>query len=231
MQSSVSRSRPVRRRVEEGLRESVLDGRFEPGTHLSDRLLCEMFGASRSVIREATRRLEAEGILQTVPNRGCVVRRIEPSEAVGIYEVRAALEGLAGEGFALRASEEDRSALRAAFEKLAKAGPSLQPGDLLHLKRDFYAVLMRGARNECNARVFEQLVNVISSLRATSLSAPGRYRQTIAEILLIVEAIERRDGEGARLACINHVHNAAAVALRILNQRSESRSAWTIEVA
>ena len=54
---------PVRRQVEDALREAIVTGRFLPGDHLPDRVLCEAFGTSRSVVREAVRLLEAEGLV------------------------------------------------------------------------------------------------------------------------------------------------------------------------
>ncbi|HVJ52320.1 MAG TPA: GntR family transcriptional regulator [Aliidongia sp.] len=210
---------PVRRQVENRLREAIVSGRFLPGEHLSDRVLCETFGTSRSVVREAVRLLEAEGLVVQLPHRGPFVAELSPSEATEIYEVRAALEALAGEGFAVRASDEERAALRAVYEELARATPEAARGGLLDIKRRFYEILTRGSRNAYAARMLDQLLNRNSQLRATSLSSPTRLPQTIAEIGRIVEAVERRDAEGAAQACRDHVRQAASVALRIIRER------------
>ena len=83
--------RPVRQQVEDGLRDAIVSGRFAPGEHLPDRALCELFGTSRSVVREAVRLLEAEGLIIVHPNRGPFVATMSVAEATEIYEVRAAL--------------------------------------------------------------------------------------------------------------------------------------------
>jgi DNA-binding GntR family transcriptional regulator len=218
---------PVRRQVEERLRDAIISSRFMPGEHLSDRLLCDLFGVSRGVIREAVRLLEAEGLITVVPNRGPFVAYLSAAEATQVYEIRAVLEALAGRGFAERASVEEIAELRAVFEVLAATMPGEDRMTLLGLKRRFYDVLLRGCRNDYVARMLDQLLNRNSQLRATTLSDPTRLPQTIAEIRRIVEAVERRDREGAWQACQDHVMKAAQVALRILNQQAGSQQPGT----
>ena len=210
---------PVRQQVEDQLRGAIISGAFAPGSHLSDRALCEQFGVSRSIIREAVRLMEAEGLVTVVPYRGPFVAFLSAAEAAQVYEVRGALEALAGEGFAVRASDEERAELRAVYEELAAAGPAAGRAALLDLKRRFYDVLLRGSRNAYVGRMLGQLLNRNAQLRATSLSDPDRLPNTVREIRRIVEAVERRDPEGAWTACREHVAAAAAVALRILRQR------------
>lgn len=214
---------PMRRQVEEGLREAIVNGRFLPGEHLPDRMLCDLFGASRSVIREAVRLLEAEGLLVVLPNRGPFVAFLSEAEAAQIYEVRGVLEALAGEGFARRASPEDRRELRAAFEELKATTPEVGRETLLAIKRRFYDVLLRGSQNQYVARMLDQLLNRNMQLRATSLSDPSRLPATVKEIERVVEAVERQDPAGAFIACREHVQRAAEVALRLLRQQQDAR--------
>lgn len=208
--------KPVREQAEEALRHAIVSGRYPPGTHLSDRAICEELGASRSIIREAIRLLAAEGLVMSIPHRGNFVAFMSSAEAVQIYEVRAALEALAGGAFAARASDQERSELRAVVEEIARTGLSEERGALLELKQKFYAILLLGSRNTYVARMIDQLLNRNMGLRATSLSDPDRLQRTIAELRLIVERIEARDGEGAAEACRAHVKAAAETALRIL---------------
>lgn len=215
--------RPVRRQVEEGLRAAIVAGRFAPGDHLPDRLLCELFGVSRSVVREAVRLLEAEGLVTVVPHRGPFVAFLSPAEAAQVYEVRGVLEALAGRGFAERASDEEIAALRAVFEELA-ALPGADRAALLRLKQRFYDVLLRGCRNAYVARMLDQLHNRNTQLRATTLSDPERLPRSREELRRIVEAAERRDADGAWEACRDHVAEAARVALRILNRRAAGQA-------
>jgi DNA-binding GntR family transcriptional regulator len=215
---------PVRRQVEDYLRKAIVDGVYVAGEHLSDRVLCEQLGVSRSVVREAVRLLEAEGLVNVVPYRGPFVSFLSSAEATQIYEVRGALEALAGAGFAERASNKERSELRKIYEALAASDPASGKHALLEIKRRFYEVLLRGCGNLYAARMLEQMLNRNTQLRAISLSKPDRLPHTIREIARIVEAIERRDAEGARQACLDHVRAAALAALDVLREREAQQS-------
>ncbi|MDE2517296.1 MAG: GntR family transcriptional regulator [Rhodospirillales bacterium] len=216
-------AQPLRRQVEDGLRAAIAGGRFAPGEHLSDRLLCDLFGASRTVVREAVRLLEAEGLVCVLPHRGAFVAFLSVEEAAQIYELRAALEALAGEGFATRASEAERAMLRDIFKKLSALPQDTGREALLAIKRRFYDVLLAGCGNPFVARMLAPLLSRILRLRATSLSAPGRLRHTVAEVGRVMAAIERRDGPAAASACREHVARAAKAALAVLAAQQTPR--------
>jgi DNA-binding GntR family transcriptional regulator len=213
----------LRSTVEDQIRQAIMTGDLPPGLHLSDRMMCERFGVSRTVVREAIRLLEAEGLVTVLPRRGPFVAFLTAAEAVQIYEVREALEALAGQGFAERASDAERRALRDVVVSLEAASASAGHAALLDHKRAFYAILLQGCRNAYAARMLGLLLNRNMQLRATSLSAPNRLPNTIRELWRVVEAIEQRDGEGAAIACRDHVRAAAAVALRVLRSRATTK--------
>jgi DNA-binding GntR family transcriptional regulator len=221
---------PVRKQVEDGLRAAIVSGRFLPGDHLPDRMLTETFGTSRSVVREAVRLLEAEGLVTVHPNRGPFVAMLSVEEATDIYEVRAALEALAGEGFAVRATDAERAELRAVYKEL-RAIKSVKSRDgLLDVKRRFYEILTRGSRNALATQMLERLLIRNAQLRATSLSSENRLPETVKEIGRIVDAIEQKDANATGAACRAHVQAAANVALKILKER-DARAISTGEAA
>jgi DNA-binding GntR family transcriptional regulator len=77
----------LRHHVEEKIRTAIATGRFRPGESLTERLLCSVLGAGRTSIREALR-LEAEGSVTTIPQRGPVVSQISVEEAQQLYAVQ-----------------------------------------------------------------------------------------------------------------------------------------------
>ncbi len=214
---------PMRRQVEEGLRAAIINGRFLPGEHLPDRVLCDLFGASRGVVREAVRLLEAEGLIVVQPHRGPFVAFISAAEAAQIYEVRAVLEALAGEGFAIRASDEERAELKDIFEELKTVSPQAGKDVLLGIKSRFYDVLLRGSRNEYAKLMLNQILNRNSQLRATSLADPKRLPNVVKEIQRVMDEIDQRDDEGAFQACREYVISASKVTLRLLREREQAR--------
>ena len=137
---------PVRTQVIDNLRQAIIDRRFLPGQRLIERELVELTGVSRTSIREALRELTAEGLVTSVPNKGNVVTTVSAKEAAQLYEVRSALEGLAGRIFVHNASAKARYDLAKAMkdiERAATAGVSI-----LGPKDRFYDILFAGGGND-----------------------------------------------------------------------------------
>lgn len=82
-------------RVAAELKNRILDGRLAPGQRLISRDVVEQLGISRNSLREAFRRLEADGLVDVVPNRGAVVRNLSSAEVRHVFQIREALEGYA----------------------------------------------------------------------------------------------------------------------------------------
>jgi len=204
---------PVRQQVAASFRTAILNGRFKPGVRLIEKELCELTGASRTSVREALRQLETEGLVEVLPNKGPIVASISPEQARALYQVRGALESLAGSLFARNASDEQMARLERSVNGIAGAYDGGDIEAMLKAKDGFYAVLLEGAGNEIVPSFLGMLQARISLLRRVSLGQPKRLAASIKEIRGIVAALKRRDAEAAAEACRKHVDNAAEAAL------------------
>ena len=211
--SVLKQAAPIREQVVANLRRAIIGGRFQPGDRLIERELCELMGVSRTSVREALRHLEVEGLVENVPNKGIIVGILTRSEAEDIYQVRAALEGLAGALYAERATAEDIATLRQALQAIEEAYQRAEEETLLRAKNQFYDVLLRGCGNTIIAPVLLSLHDRVAFLRSLSLSQPGRPAKSVEEVRRIFQAIEQHDPEKAAVACREHVQNAANAAL------------------
>jgi DNA-binding GntR family transcriptional regulator len=202
---------PVREQVADLLRREIVELRLRPGQRLVERELIERIGVSRTTIREALRQLSAEGLVTTIPQKGAIVAVPSPTEAAEVYEVRALLEGAAAQECAENATDEQLHALREAFATLERSvAAAEEPAAMLDVKNRLYQVIFDGSGNVTIRAILESLQARIAVLRATTLAAPDRPEQSVAEIRAIVEAIERRDAEGAATAASFHVRQAAS---------------------
>ena len=202
----------LREQLTAALRTAILQGDHAPGQKLSERVLCERYDVSRSLLRETLQQLAAEALVELVPHRGPHVATITERDARDIYAVRRVLEGLVAAAFAQQADEADRARLARVADDIAALGEGDSPSRLLQAKNAFYAVLVEGAGNRVAAQLLTQLNNRITLLRRLSLSRSGRLAETKAEITAIVEALVRRDGDEARRLTERHVDRAAASA-------------------
>lgn len=210
---------PLRHSVTENIRYAIATGRFKGGERLPERELCEMTGVSRTLIREALRQLESEGLIEVVPHRGPVVATLSADQARDIYDVRILLEGLACRLFAEKATEAQRTALKQAFERLRASLELPDPMARLDAKNRFYECLIEGSGNGALGLSLKMLNARIMLLRATSLQAPGRSAESMRELTDLMEALEARDGEAAARAAQFHVESAAQAAMQFLQQK------------
>jgi DNA-binding GntR family transcriptional regulator len=211
---------PVRAQVSEILRQAIRDMRFKPGQRLVERELVELTGVSRTSIREALRELAAEGLVQSIPNKGMVVAGLTPREADQLYELRSSLEGLAGKLFVQRATDAQVAELRRAFELIRRCTD--HGVGLLEAKDDFYEILFEGADNDALRTVVAGLHARVRVMRSVSLAQPNRPAQTVLEIEQIVEAVERRDAEATSFACSFHVEQAGRTAQKAVAQGTDT---------
>ena len=217
--------RLLRQQVCEKLREAILEMRLLPGDRLIERKLCEETGVSRPLIREALRQLEAEGLVTVVPHKGPMVAIVDAATAKSIYELRAVLEAFAAAAFAENATTEQCDKLRRAFRQIERVYRANTKRDFLGIKARFYTILLDGAGNPVLSQMLLLIHGRITLLRATTLTAPGRLKDSLKELGAIVDAIERRDPDGAAKAARTHVESAAALAARILEPAGHPRDA------
>lgn len=213
---------PLRHSVTESIRNAIAVGRFKAGERLPERQICEMMGVSRTLVREALRQLESEGLIKVVAHRGPIVERVTPEQAVGVYQVREELEGLASKLFAENATEAHRVALLEAFEDVKKSYDSADSIILLNAKNRFYECLVEGSGNEALGIMLRMLNSRVMLLRATSLKAPGRTKASLAELRELIDALMSRDGVAAREAGKRHVRSAAESAIKLLRAEQDS---------
>lgn len=208
---------PLRYSVTESIRNAIAAGRFKAGDRLPERELCELTGVSRTLVREAMRQLESEGVIKVEPHRGPFVARLSREQAEGVYQVRLELEGLACRLFAENATDAQRQALKDAFKDLQAAARRSDPQNRLRTKNQFYACLLDGTQNEALGSCLHILNSRISLLRSTSMTAPGRIKKSIAELSELMKALMARDGERASELGRQHVRMAADAALRLID--------------
>jgi GntR family transcriptional regulator, trigonelline degradation regulator len=211
---------PLRRQVVDELRQSIISGRLGPGVRLVERELISMMGVSRTVIREALRQLESEGLVAMIPNKGPVVRELTLAEAKDLYSIRAVLEGLAARLFVENAGETQFRKLQTALTVTAAAYKGANPEVLLGAKNRFYDVLFEGAGSETLSSMIATLHARIRRWRALGLAHPRRSarrsQESIKGLRAVVAAIKARDAELADKIMREEVTRAAAEIVRLL---------------
>jgi DNA-binding GntR family transcriptional regulator len=220
---------PLRVQALTSLRRAIIDGELAPGQRLREAELSEATGVSRSVIREALRQLDAEGLIVTVPNKGAVVRTLSPAEAEDIYRIRALIEGYAASLFVEHASDEDMEKLVSVGQAVIEAYAVGGVKSILKAKDRFYAILYAGGGSEVLRLLYEVLNARISLWRARGLSGQAEsgagVEQGIRDIREIVAAVTRRDAAEAERRVRQRVMTSAADVLQTFAKAGEDTNA------
>lgn len=210
------RPETLRHQVEHVLRQAIMSGRFAPGARLIERELCETLGVSRTSVREALRRLEAEKLVRSVPHKGPVVAIMSKQEAADLYAIRGLLEGFATGEFARVADDAAIAQFGEQAEALRVQALANDQAGVLKAKTELYDVLLDNCGNGLAKEILTSLYSRVNLLRATSIMHPDRLPASLREIDKVFKALKARDTEGAEAAARLHVANAEKAAMRML---------------
>ena len=202
----------LQRQAVEKLRNAILAGYFKPGDRLVESKLCAMLGISRASVREALRGLEAERLIEIIPNRGPKIPVMTWEQTEQIYQVRSLLEGEAAARAATRASRQDIVELEAACRAFVTAAKQDDITGCIKATSDFYGTILRSSANSVIAEILSGLNARINFLRGKSMSLKGRTKFSAREMKAIVAAIKSGDPDRARKAATDHVEQARLAA-------------------
>ena len=99
------------------LKEMIANYRFQPGTRINVEQIAKELGVSRTPVWEAVGRLEQEGLVENIPNRGVFMTVLTPQKALDLYAVREVLEGMAARLAAIRIDQKSLAVMEACLEK------------------------------------------------------------------------------------------------------------------
>jgi DNA-binding GntR family transcriptional regulator len=210
--------KPLREIVFESLREAIINGVLKPGERLMEVQLAEEMGVSRTPVREAIRKLELEGFVIMVARKGAYVAGISMKDVVDVFEIRAALEGLAASLAAERITDEEKEEME---RLLVRKAACVEAGDydsLTEIDTEFHELLYKASRNERLMQIISNLREQINRFRMVSLAFPGRGREALEEHKKMAEAIAERDAALAQALAQEHIENAENALLEAMQK-------------
>ncbi|WP_447398581.1 GntR family transcriptional regulator [Acinetobacter baumannii] len=200
------------------VRNAIITGFFPSGKRLVERTLCEELGVSRSVVREVIRYLEAEGLVEILPNKGPIVSLLNWDIASQIYEIRLLLEQSAVVDCTKNLDEKTAEKLKLLLEDLKAAFAADDINLIIATSTRLYETIFTTANHHIAWEVVQRLNGRISRLRAMTMKSTKREISGYQRIKNMCEAIYlHKDPEKAKQAVAEHIAEAAAVAKNILD--------------
>ena len=185
------------------LRHSIVQGTLEPGERLRSDALATELRVSRTPVREALRKLEAEGLVAP-SGAGLVVRALSEQDLTEVFYVREALEGMAARLAAENATPSEIAAIRELLEDMDAV---FQRGDAAALRRltgEFHQLVCRASHNNRLLQSLKTLLDHVRQIQTSTLFNAGRPAEALEEHRSLLRAIEARDGDRAEAAARAH---------------------------
>ena len=194
------------------LRDKIIHGEILPGESVKEAELATEFSISRTPIREALKKLESRGLLSYEKNKGMIVPIFDNQAIAELFVIREMLEGTAAFLAAKYATDEEISILKDMVNDDTQRLDD--PVMLAKTNKLFHHTINHIAHNTYLNEFYSLLDESMSLLGKTTLVNPKRVEKTLAQHQDIVNAIEKRDAELAKICAKEHVKSAYRARLR-----------------
>jgi DNA-binding GntR family transcriptional regulator len=194
----------VTARIVDAITSAIVERRLMPGTKLAEQKIADLFGVSRTLVRQALNQLSRDRLVTLSPARGACVAAPGADEARQVFAVREMIESTMVRQLCAVISDAQLAALREHLQAEQAAVARTDVPGRTRLLADFHTVLARMTGNEVLAELLADLLNR-SSLIALMYQSSHSAQQSQQEHQGIVEAITRRDGRAAARLMAQHL--------------------------
>jgi DNA-binding GntR family transcriptional regulator len=199
----------------QALSTRIIEGTYPAGARLGEVELAETLGISRTPVREALRRLESQGLVETIPNRGARVRAWNADELAEIFTLRALLEGHAAHRAAGHAEPAEARSLLALCDEMEAA--AFGPGEpdyevVAQRNRDFHSLIVDAARSPLLVELTSSVTLVALVVRTFKGYEREQLRRSMDQHRELAKAIAAGDGTWAEAVMRAHILSATRVA-------------------
>ena len=196
------------------LLRAIGEGDFRPGDRLREADVASRLKLSRTPVREALRKLEADGIVEHRARIGAVIRTLERAEMVELYEMRIVLERTAAQMAAKHASAAEIDEMEALNAQIEAATDD--PARAAAINQEFHRSIYLATRNRFLTESARALNNALMLLGPTTLADEVRIKTVVSQHKEIINAIRNSDETLAGLAAEEHLQTSMRHRLSVL---------------
>ena len=194
--------------LERELEHLILTGGLKPGERLNEIELSKRFGTSRGPLRESMQTLHAKGLVEMIRNRGVFVRAVSAQEAMELYDVRAAIFGLAGRLLTDLVNDEMLATMHRFLAEMDIQAKAQNFDEYYRLNLVFHDFLISSTGNATLVAEYRSFVNKLHLCRARTLVQAGGLAISNREHEEMVNAVSSGDKQRAQDTFFRHVERA-----------------------
>lgn len=207
------------------LRALLVEGSIQPGSKLNERELAEQLNVSRTPIREAIRRLAADGLVELIANRGAIAVQLSKDDIIHTFDVIANLEGFSGELAAQNISEQTLIELEALQYEMMASYARRDLSSYYRLNLKIHQAINHAANNPVLSQLFSQVNARIEALRFRSNQDGVKWEKAVEEHQEMLDALKARDSVRMRKVMMQHVMNKRDVVIQLIDSESKEKVA------
>jgi DNA-binding GntR family transcriptional regulator len=204
------------------LRQLLVEGQIAPGAKLNERELSERLGVSRTPLREAIKRLAAEGLVELLANRGAIAVQLSRVDIENTFEVIAGLEALSGELAAARMTVQELNEVKALHFEMLAAWTRRDLSTYYGLNARIHKAINLAARNPVLSATYDQVNARLQALRFRSNQNEEKWQQAVNEHEQMIAALTARDGHALRAVLVRHLQNKRDAVLAAMPAESST---------
>ena len=207
------------------LRALLVEGAITPGSKLNERELAEQLNVSRTPIREAIRRLAADGLVELITNRGAIALQLSRDDIIHTFDVIANLEGYSGELAAQNISDQALNELEALQYEMMASYARRDLSSYYRLNTQIHNAINQAANNPVLRQLFSQVNARIEALRFRSNQDGVKWEKAVGEHQEMLNALKARDSARMRKVMMQHVMNKRDVVVQLIDSESQEKTA------
>lgn len=216
-------SRPIREIAYEVLKHAIVSGEIPAGERIVETEYAERLHISRTPLREALRKLELDGLVESEVRKGVIVRAFTVDDIEQIYTIRNALELITLPAVIENATEQDLAALHARLDEMDRAMAADDPATLSPLARAFHAAITAISRKKRIIRAIASQDEYITRFSAMSIRQENRRDAAHQEHHELVRLIEQRDLKAFSELMTRHIERSKENCLAALHQKENRK--------
>jgi DNA-binding GntR family transcriptional regulator len=207
------------------IRKALLGGKFGIGARLKEKDLAATIGVSRTPVREALRRLNAEGLIDFSASHRAAVAQWTGESIDDLFRLRASLEAYAAALSAERISDaaiNEMSALADKMEQTSAGKRTIDFDQISLLNSQFHKIILKTAANNRLQILMAGLIETTIVLRTYHRYTPAELMRSFGHHRELIAAFSAHDPEWARSVMTSHILAARASYVRANNDRNSA---------
>ncbi len=189
------------------IKEDILSGKLKDGQKLTEQNICDKYKVSRTPVREALVKLEIEGLVESIPNRGSFVVGLSEQDLLDIYELRKIYEVQAIKWAIDRISEEEMEELEESMGFIEFYTMKNDIDKMLSINRNFHEIIYKASHNHMLITLLSSYQTYVRHTQRGAAKDKNYLKQLFREHKAIYQAIVNKDADAGAKAMSDHMDN------------------------